>query len=140
MSGILRGKDDGESRCRCFFTNNVPPMQRYGKNCILIMFICLLQALVDRPDEVRRPMNFKRLVITDFKVDIPRLAKKAVLKKALEESDVFAKFAASSWGQKIAKREAKANMTDFDRHMAAVNKMKRSAKVRRAFNKLKKSA
>ena len=100
----------------------------------------LLQALVDRPDEVRRPMNFKRLVITDFKVDIPRLAKKAVLKKALEESDVFAKFAASSWGQKIAKREAKANMTDFDRHVAAVNKMKRSAKVRRAFNKLKKSA
>ncbi len=85
-------------------------------------------------------MNFKRLVITDFKVDIPRLAKKAVLKKALEESDVFAKFASSSWGQKIAKREAKANMTDFDRHVAAVNKMKRSAKVRRAFNKLKKSA
>ena len=66
-----------------------------------------VQALVDRPDEVRRTMNFKRMVMTDFKVDIPRLAKKAVLKKALEESDVFAKFAASSWGQKMAKREAK---------------------------------
>jgi large subunit ribosomal protein L14e len=85
-------------------------------------------------------MNFKRMVMTDFKVDIPRLAKKAVLKKALEESDVFAKFAASTWGQKMAKREAKANLNDFERHMAAVNKMKRSAKVRRAFNKLKKSA
>jgi large subunit ribosomal protein L14e len=85
-------------------------------------------------------MNFKRLVVTDFKVDIPRLAKKATLKKALEESDVFAKFAASNWGQKLARREAKANMTDFDRHVAAVNKMKRSATVRRAFNKLKKSA
>ena len=43
------------------------------------------QALVDRPDEVRRVENFKRLAITDLKVDIPRLAKKAVLKKALEE-------------------------------------------------------
>jgi len=85
-------------------------------------------------------MNFKRMVMTDFKVDIPRLAKKAVLKKALEESDVFAKFAASSWGQKMAKREAKANLNDFERHMAGVSKMKRSAKVRRAFNKLKKSA
>ena len=41
---------------------------------------------MDRPDEVRRVVNFKRLVLTDFKVDIPRLAKKRVLKEALEQS------------------------------------------------------
>ena len=35
---------------------------------------------------VRRQMNFKRLVLTDFKIDIPRLAKKKVLTAALEES------------------------------------------------------
>lgn len=45
-----------------------------------------VQALVDRPDMVRRQMNFKRLVLTDFKIDIPRLAKKKVLTAALEES------------------------------------------------------
>merc|ERR1719183_2251614 len=78
--------------------------------------------------------------VLDLKVDIPRLAKKAVLKKAMEEADVENKFAASSWGQKLARREAKANMTDFDRHCAAVKKMKRSASVRKAFNKMKKSA
>ncbi len=44
------------------------------------------QALIDRPDETRRVENFKRLAITDFKVEIPRLAKKAVLKKALDEA------------------------------------------------------
>ena len=44
------------------------------------------QALVDRPDMVRKQMNFKRLVLTDFKIDIPRLAKKKVLTAALEES------------------------------------------------------
>lgn len=44
------------------------------------------QALVDRPDEVRRVINFKRLAITDLKVDIPRLAKKKVLKEALATS------------------------------------------------------
>ena len=44
------------------------------------------QALVDRPDEVRRVINFKRLAITDLKVDIPRLAKKSVLKEALATS------------------------------------------------------
>ena len=31
-------------------------------------------------------INFKRLALTDFKVDIPRLAKKSVLKKAIEEA------------------------------------------------------
>jgi large subunit ribosomal protein L14e len=98
-----------------------------------------MQALVDRPDEIRRKMNMKRLILTDLKVDIPRLAKKAVLKKAMEDADVEGKFAASAWGQKLARREAKKNMTDFDRHCAAVNKMKRSASVRKAFNKLKKS-
>ena len=41
---------------------------------------------MDRPDMVRRQMNFKRLVLTDFKIDIPRLAKKKVLTAALEES------------------------------------------------------
>lgn len=85
-------------------------------------------------------INFKRLAITDLKVDIPRLAKKSVLKKALEDGDVFAKFAASAWGQKLAKREAKAAQTDFDRYTSAVAKIKKSAQVRRAFNKLKKAA
>ena len=46
----------------------------------------LLQALIDRPDEVRRPINFKRLALTDYKIEIPRQAKKSVLSKALEES------------------------------------------------------
>jgi len=44
------------------------------------------QALVDRPDMVRKQINFKRLVLTDFKIEIPRLAKKKVLSAALEES------------------------------------------------------
>ena len=99
-----------------------------------------LQALIDRPDEARSVINFKRLTITDFKVDIPRCAKKTVLKKAIEDSDVFNKFAASGWGQKIAKREAKAAQTDLDRYKSTVAKIKRSAVVRRTVNKLKKAA
>ena len=47
-------------------------------------------------------------------------------------ADVEAKFAKSAWGQKLAKRAAKAAMTDFDRYKAAVQKMKRSAQVRSA--------
>ncbi len=99
-----------------------------------------LQALIDRPDEARRVINFKRLTLTDFKVDIPRCAKKSVLKKAIEDSDIFTKFETSSWGKKIAKREAKAAQTDLDRYKSTVAKIKRSAVVRRTVNKLKKAA
>ena len=44
-----------------------------------------MQALIDKPDVVRRVENFKRLTLTDFKLDIPKLAKKKDLKKSLEE-------------------------------------------------------
>jgi hypothetical protein len=46
----------------------------------------LAQALVDRPDETRRVVSFKRMALTDLKVEIPRLAKKKVLKEALDSS------------------------------------------------------
>lgn len=43
-----------------------------------------VQALVDRPNETRRVINFKRLALTDIKIDIPRIAKKKVLKEAYD--------------------------------------------------------
>ncbi len=41
---------------------------------------------MDAPGEVRRTVPFKRLALTDLKVNIPRLAKKSVLTKALEDA------------------------------------------------------
>ena len=68
----------------------------------------LSQALVDAPGQVRRQMNFKRLALTDFKIDdLPRAAKQTALAAAVKSSGVFGKFAASAWGQKLAKRAAK---------------------------------
>lgn len=55
-------------------------------------------------------------------------------------ADVMGKFAASSWGQKLAKREAKAAMTDFDRYKAMITKTKKSRVVRKVFNQLKKAS
>lgn len=64
----------------------------------------------------------------------------AVSLPPLLPADIAGKFAASSWGKKLAARSAKANMTDLDRYKAMVAKCKRSRLVRTAFNKLKKSA
>lgn len=124
------------------------------------------QALIDTPDSVRRTESFRRLALTDFKIEIPRTPKKTVLAKALQESgalvllcfpasvqicycnpsqhpaphvrhhtDVFAKFEKTSWGQKLAKQKIKANMSDFDRFKAMVEKKKRSVAVKRALKK-----
>lgn len=44
------------------------------------------RALVDAPDYTRKIVSFRRLSLTDLKVDIPRLANKKVLKAKLAES------------------------------------------------------
>ena len=41
--------------------------------------------MIDRPDETRRVENYKRFQLTDYKIDIPKLAKKKALKAALEK-------------------------------------------------------
>lgn len=49
----------------------------------LIEFL-FMQALVDAPDMVRGQMNFKRLSLTDIKIEIPRVPKKKSLVAAME--------------------------------------------------------
>ncbi|KAG2450843.1 hypothetical protein HYH02_004677 [Chlamydomonas schloesseri] len=112
----------------------------FGKLVVITDVIDQNRALVDFPEQERRVVNFKRLAITDFKVDIKRHAAKKDLKKALADADVVAKFAASSWGQKLAKQAAKAATTDFDRYKAAVAKAKKARAVRKVLNGLKKTA
>ena len=49
----------------------------------------IYRALVDAPDMIRKVTNFKRLSVTDFKVDIPRLASKKVLTAKLAEDGQY---------------------------------------------------
>jgi len=46
--------------------------------------IWISQALVDAPDMVRSQLNFKRLTLTDIKIDIKRVPNKKTLVTALE--------------------------------------------------------
>lgn len=50
---------------------------------------------------------------------------------------MVAKFNNSAWGKKLAKRAAKASMTDFDRYKATVAKVTRAKSVRDTLSKLK---
>eukprot|EP00798_Chlamydomonas_sp_ICE-L_P017610 gene17610-23943_t len=112
----------------------------FGKLVVISDVIDQNRALVDFPGESRRVENFKRMTLTDMVVDIPRCAKKSVLVAKVTEADIVAKFAASSWGKKLAKRQTSAASTDFDRYKAVALKMKKSRAVRAVFNTMKKAA
>ncbi|PHT44436.1 60S ribosomal protein L14-2 [Capsicum baccatum] len=95
-------------------------------------------ALVDAPDMVRSQMNFKRLSLTDIKIDIKRIPKKKTLVAAMEASDVKTKWESSSWGRKLIVQKRRASLNDFDRFKLMLAKIKRAGVVRQELAKLKK--
>ncbi|KAH0452295.1 hypothetical protein IEQ34_019594 [Dendrobium chrysotoxum] len=97
-------------------------------------------ALVDAPDMVRGQMNFKRLSLTDIKIDIPRIPKKSKLIAAMDAADVKNKWEKSSWGRKLIVQKKRAELNDFDRFKVMLAKIKRGHSIRRELTKLKKSA
>ncbi|THU43892.1 hypothetical protein C4D60_Mb02t01630 [Musa balbisiana] len=98
-----------------------------------------LKALVDSPDMVRGQINFKRLSLTDIKIDIPRVPKKKTLVDAMEAADVKNKWENSSWGRKLIVQKRRASLNDFDRFKVMLAKIKRGGAIRQELAKLKKT-
>jgi len=111
---------------------------QYGKLVVIVDVIDQNRALVDSPDMVRTQINFKRLSLTDITIEIPRMPKKKVLKKAVEDGEVHSKWENSAWGRKLAVRTKRAGLNDFDRFKVMVARIKRSSVVRRELGKLRK--
>ncbi|KAG5133529.1 hypothetical protein JHK82_024717 [Glycine max] len=59
--------------------------KEYGRLVVIVDVIDQNRALVDAPDMVRSQVNFKRLSLTDIKIDIKRVPKKKDLVKAMED-------------------------------------------------------
>ncbi|XP_028769635.1 probable 60S ribosomal protein L14 [Neltuma alba] len=112
----------------------------YGKLVVIVDVIDQNRALVDAPDMVRSQMNFKRLSLTDIKIDIKRVPKKKELLQAMEAADVKKKWENSSWGRKLIVQKRRASLNDFDRFKIMLTKIKRAAAVKQELAKLKKSA
>ncbi|XP_054804652.1 probable 60S ribosomal protein L14 [Prosopis cineraria] len=112
----------------------------YGKLVVIVDVIDQNRALVDAPDMVRSQMNFKRLSLTDIKIDIKRVPKKKDLLQAMEAADVKKKWENSSWGRKLIVQKRRASLNDFDRFKIMLTKIKRAAAVKQELAKLKKSA
>jgi large subunit ribosomal protein L14e len=94
-----------------------------------------LQALIDSPEITRTIINFKRLLLTDITVEITKIPNKKTLAAALADADVQGKFAASSWGKKLARQAAKRSASDLDRYRTMKAKVAKGEKLRAALPK-----
>ncbi|RWV88729.1 hypothetical protein BHE74_00054908 [Ensete ventricosum] len=74
---------------------------------------------------VRGQINFKRLSLTDIKIDMPQVPKKKTLIDAMEAADVKNKWENSSWGRKLIVQKRRASFNDFDRFKVMQAKIKR---------------
>merc|ERR1712006_52687 len=90
------------------------------------------KALVYGPTSgvARQVMGYKRLSLTDIKVEIGRGAKAKTVDAKYGEADVDAQWAATSWGKKLAARKAKATANDFDRFKNMVAHKKKMVATR----------
>ncbi|ERN18809.1 hypothetical protein AMTRI_Chr07g75330 [Amborella trichopoda] len=112
----------------------------YGMLVVIVDVIDQNRALVDAPKMIRTQMNFKRLSLTDIKIDIPRVPKKKSLIAAIEAADVYKKWENSSWGRKLIVQKQRASLTDFDRFKVMLARIKRAGLIRQELSKLKKQS
>merc|ERR1719188_2088238 len=80
----------------------------------------------------------KRLSLTDFKCTLARGAREKSLKTALEKEEIMKKWSETAWAKKLAAKEVRAKMTDFDRFKLMVAKTKRAKEVKKTIKKSKK--
>ncbi|KAF3341176.1 60S ribosomal protein L14-1-like protein [Carex littledalei] len=114
--------------------------KEYGRLVVIVDIIDQNRALVDAPDMVRCQINFKRLALTDIKIEIPRSPKKKTLIAAMEDADVKNRWEKSSWGRKLIVQKKRASLNDFDRFKVMLAKIKRGGVVKQELAKLKKQA
>merc|ERR1711893_29208 len=100
------------------------------------------RALVDGPCSgvPRKALPFKCLHLTKFVIKIAHSSRTAVVKKAWEEAKVTEQWEETTWAKKLASKQKRASLTDFDRFKLMKAKQTRNRLVNVQFGKLRKEA
>mmetsp|Transcript_10857 Transcript_10857/g.17076 ORF Transcript_10857/g.17076 Transcript_10857/m.17076 type:complete len:137 (-) Transcript_10857:74-484(-) len=113
-----------------------------GKLCVIVNVIDGKKCLIDGPSSVngvaRQVMPYKRLALTNIKINIAPNARINTLKKAFDAGEVQKKWAASAWALRLAKKAAKKSLGDFDRFKLMVARKTRARVVNTAMKKMAK--
>lgn len=116
------------------------PMQ--GKLCTIINVVDGNRALVDGPEQItgvkRQIINFKRLSLTEIKVNVGLQAKESSLAKAWKAEDVMGQWAKSEVAKKVESRRLRKNMNDFDRFKLMLAKKAKAKAIKKKLAQLSK--
>ena len=111
-----------------------------GQLATIIDIVDSNKCLIDGPADItgveRQVIPFKRISLTDFKVEIGRNARAKTLKKAWADADVLAKWEATSWAKKLSAKKKRAALSDFDRFKVMVAKKEKSAIIAKKMKEL----
>merc|ERR1712032_1527180 len=101
-----------------------------GKLATIIDIVDQNKCLIDGPVEItgvhRQVVSFKRLTLTNFKLNIQVNARSNSLKKAWKQDDIETKWQNTNLAKKMTAKMKKDNLTDFQRfQIMEVRKEKR---------------
>ncbi|CDS05319.1 hypothetical protein LRAMOSA07848 [Lichtheimia ramosa] len=103
-----------------------------NKLAVIVDIVDHKRVLIDGPTTgvARQAWTLRHLTLTNLVVKgLPRNAGQTTVKKCLEKNDTLNTWAKSAWAQKIAQRQVRANLTDFDRFKVQKLKNKRRVAV-----------
>ncbi|KAH3769835.1 hypothetical protein DPMN_171112, partial [Dreissena polymorpha] len=88
-----------------------------GKLCVIVDVIDQNRVLIEGPctNVTRKQVNLKALQLTQFVLKVPRSGRQKVVRKMWEKENISKKWSETIWAKKIANREKRATLTDFDR-------------------------
>merc|ERR1719203_794029 len=130
----------GKSAVDSLFSRYVEPGRlayvRYGplsgKMVVIVDMVDIKRVVVDGPTTgvTRQVLPTKWIALTGQRCNIERGAREKTLKKALAADSTLAKWSQTQWAKKIAARNAKKNLNDFERFslMLARKKVARGVK------------
>lgn len=113
-----------------------------GKLVAIVDCITQNRVLVDGPctGVARKAMSLKQLHLTKFKLNFSFGARTGVIKKIWEKEDINKQWAETTWAKKIANREKRATLTDFDRFKLMKAKQARNRMIALEMGRLRVSA
>ena len=107
--------------------------EQYGKLCVIMDVLDHNRCLIDGPTTgvARQVINFRRIALTDIVVKVARTNKTSTLKSKLEglETSIQDQFDACAWGQKLQRKNKRADLNDFGRFKVAIAKQKRNKAI-----------
>mmetsp|Transcript_19140 Transcript_19140/g.44594 ORF Transcript_19140/g.44594 Transcript_19140/m.44594 type:complete len:135 (-) Transcript_19140:60-464(-) len=112
-----------------------------GKLAVIVDVVDQNRVVISGPSDdasknvPRQVMNVRRIALTDLVVKVSRGAREKKVKAEWAAADVSGKWAASSWGKKLAAQAAAKETNDLGRFKAMLAKKAASKKVRAALGK-----